>query len=468
MTVLRLHVLSGTRRGETLRISGDQVTVGRSPEAGLRFDPQGDLEVSALHAALIRRPDGWYVRDLGSRNGTWMDGAPVASEQPLADGVRIRFGSGGPEVQVHLSESGSDPIPPAEEGALATVTAAAAHDDHLTPSDRIRALSQRNRTLTQVVVAGLVLVAAAAASVGYAWVRRGAAFEREQSALRAQMDSLLDASHRAIENLQGQMDGLAAVLRGSEDEVRRLRSSLDRAEEEGADAEELDALRVQLQTATVALTRQQLAASLDFAAIDEANRPAVSVVYVEMRPGVVSTGTAFAVGSDGTFVTNRHVVRGEDGTATPQRVAVQFSGSTQVWPGRVVRVAPEADLALLRVDNILGDVPTVMGFNERADTLAPGTPVALLGYPLGGEVGARFEGQAVPRPLLSAGVLQGQQDGHLEIQGYGEQGASGSPVLDGEGRVVAVLYGGRDDNGTRTLFAVPAAEVLRFLGPDRR
>lgn len=464
MTGLELHVLSGTHRGRVLRVDGDRATVGRSPEATLRFDPEGDLEVSALHALLIRREGRWYVRDLESRNGTWLDGTAVEGDRRLHHGSRIRFGAGGPEVQVGLPGAHADlsPTKSTPAGPPAPGDGSAP-----TPSDRIRALTRRNRTLTHVVAGGLLLVLAAGATVGYAWMRRDAAFEQERRDLRARMDSLLEASHRAIEGLRGQMNGLATVLRESEDEVRRLRASLDQAEEEGADGDQIDALRMRLQAATVALTRQQLAASLDFSRIEEANRSAVAVVYVEMKPGTVSTGTAFAVRADGILLTNRHVVQGE-GDASPARIGVQFSGSPQVWPARVLRVSPEADLAVLRVDNILGDVPTILGFNERTDTVAPGSPVAVLGYALGGEVGRRFEGRTVPRPLLSAGVVQGRVDDHLEILGYGEQGASGSPVLDGEGRVIAVLYGGRDDGGSRTLFAVPAPEVLRFLGPSAR
>lgn len=470
MTPLELRVLSGARSGEVLRVRGDRVTVGRGPEASVRFDPGQDLEVSALHAELLRRGHDWYVRDLGSRNGTWLDGGRVEGESLLRTGSRVRFGPTGPEVEVGLGgELGGAAPPPATtshaSGAPGPAGASGgeAGRSPTTPSARIRALSRRNRTLAQALAGVLLVVVVAGLGLAWAWTSRDAAFQQERAVLRSDMDSLLEASRRTIEQLQGEMAGMAGILRDSQGQVQQLRSALEAAERGGGDEAEIDDLRRRLQAATVALTRHQLAASLDFDAIAEANRAAVAVVYVELEPGRVSTGTAFAVRPDGTLVTNRHVVRGEDGTSAPLRIGVQFTDSPQVWPGRVVRVAPDDDVALLRVDRIVGDVPTVAGFNREADTLAVGSPVAVLGFPLGGEGPDRTSGRAVPRALMSAGVLQARSPGRLEVVGYGEQGASGSPVLDADGRVVGVLFGGRDDDGTRILLAVPAAAVVRFL-----
>jgi pSer/pThr/pTyr-binding forkhead associated (FHA) protein len=46
-----------------------------------------------LHARIEMRDDGVYVEDLGSRNGTLVDGAPVVSSRQLANGDEITIGT---------------------------------------------------------------------------------------------------------------------------------------------------------------------------------------------------------------------------------------------------------------------------------------------------------------------------------------------------------------------------------------
>ena len=73
-----------------LDASGDN-TLGRSPDA---FIVVADRLASRAHASLRFEPGrgGWVLRDLGSRNGTWLDGAPVESAV-LADGAVVRVGT---------------------------------------------------------------------------------------------------------------------------------------------------------------------------------------------------------------------------------------------------------------------------------------------------------------------------------------------------------------------------------------
>ena len=66
---------STTGRRSTTRRFGRRILVGRAPSADVRID---DPRVSRLHARIEMRDDGVYVEDLGSRNGTLVDGAPVA------------------------------------------------------------------------------------------------------------------------------------------------------------------------------------------------------------------------------------------------------------------------------------------------------------------------------------------------------------------------------------------------------
>lgn len=434
-----IRILSGATAGRVVRLPGDTV-VGRAADAGLRFDPDLDLQVSARHAVLALDANGWRVRDTGSRNGTYVNGRRVI-ETRLTDGDRIQFGENGPEIEFRAT--------------------AAADAPHAPPASLVK----QNTRLR--VVSGLLGVALVGSILVAVWLvnRRGSDWDRERAGLLARIDSTLTAGDSAVSALAGEREELAAALERSRAEVRRVRQALQNA---GSDPTDVEDLKRQLQVAMTSLTRQQLAASIDYAAIERATRRSVAVVWVETGDGVVATGTAFAVRSDATLVTARHILASRDGTVKPHRLGVQFSDSEQVWPARVVRYATDADIAVIKVDNIEGGVVAAPAFNTRVDTLPPGTPVAWIGFPLGGETWPQdSRAGRLARPLGSVGVITSTAADLIEVQGYGAEGASGSPMLDGNGQVVAVLYGGTREDGRQILVAVPASAALRLLDAAR-
>jgi hypothetical protein len=78
----------GGRAGETFLVSGDQMTIGRSPDAEVFLD---DVTVSRNHALLVRRRDGVYIDDLGSLNGTYVNRRRIESHK-LQDGDELQVG----------------------------------------------------------------------------------------------------------------------------------------------------------------------------------------------------------------------------------------------------------------------------------------------------------------------------------------------------------------------------------------
>jgi pSer/pThr/pTyr-binding forkhead associated (FHA) protein len=68
---------------------GRRILVGRAPSADLRLD---DPRVSRLHARIEMRDDGVYVEDLGSRNGTAVDGESVTAARQLSVDDEITVG----------------------------------------------------------------------------------------------------------------------------------------------------------------------------------------------------------------------------------------------------------------------------------------------------------------------------------------------------------------------------------------
>ncbi len=67
----------------------DQLTLGADPTNDIVID---DPNVSHLHLVLQRFAAGWSVRDLGSRNGTSVNGERISSDRVLGDGDEIHIG----------------------------------------------------------------------------------------------------------------------------------------------------------------------------------------------------------------------------------------------------------------------------------------------------------------------------------------------------------------------------------------
>ena len=70
--------------------NGIRFTIGRNRDCDLCLT---DLSVSRTHALLIRREDGWVLSDLGSHNGTRLNGWLVREPVQVRAGDRVEFGS---------------------------------------------------------------------------------------------------------------------------------------------------------------------------------------------------------------------------------------------------------------------------------------------------------------------------------------------------------------------------------------
>ncbi|MGH7548681.1 MAG: FHA domain-containing protein, partial [Gemmatimonadales bacterium] len=88
--------LSGARVGQVETFRKAYIGLGRHPLSDVRFDAERDLDVSSRHAAIVRQGDTFVVRDLGSKNGTFVNGRRLTGEAALQDGDVIGFGAHGP------------------------------------------------------------------------------------------------------------------------------------------------------------------------------------------------------------------------------------------------------------------------------------------------------------------------------------------------------------------------------------
>ncbi len=115
MRVVIDHV-AGTRRGQRQEFpAGTRVRFGRHPECEVSFDPQRDIDASSRHAELRIVDAGWVLVDLGSSNGTYVEGRRI-TEAPVARGepVSIDFGPGGPRVRLFVGDDAEiEALPPA-------------------------------------------------------------------------------------------------------------------------------------------------------------------------------------------------------------------------------------------------------------------------------------------------------------------------------------------------------------------
>jgi pSer/pThr/pTyr-binding forkhead associated (FHA) protein len=90
VSALRLRVLEPPdQRGRVYELA-DEVTVGRAPGCGVSLP---DTTVSQLHARVFRDSHAFYVEDLGSTNGTWLNRARVGGAVVLKRGDRVQVGS---------------------------------------------------------------------------------------------------------------------------------------------------------------------------------------------------------------------------------------------------------------------------------------------------------------------------------------------------------------------------------------
>lgn len=83
---IQLEVLD---TGATLVVRSGRHTIGRSQDSDLSVD---STTVSRKHAVVLARGDTWWVFDLGSTNGTRVNGQR-ASELPIRPGDRVRVGT---------------------------------------------------------------------------------------------------------------------------------------------------------------------------------------------------------------------------------------------------------------------------------------------------------------------------------------------------------------------------------------
>ena len=86
-----LKILTGLESGRTQILSAAETVIGRGVQCNLIID---DASLSRRHCRVLRSGDTFVIEDLGSRNGTRVDGALISFAVPLREGAMVHLAAG--------------------------------------------------------------------------------------------------------------------------------------------------------------------------------------------------------------------------------------------------------------------------------------------------------------------------------------------------------------------------------------
>src|SRR5438552_9819747 len=130
MRVVIDHI-AGSRAGQRQEFpAGERVRFGRHPDCEVSFDPHRDIDASSRHAELRPSRDtagsdpkdatdpmsqAWVLVDLGSSNGTYVEGHRVTESAVSRNvPVSVEFGPGGPRIRLFVGDDAVvETLPPA-------------------------------------------------------------------------------------------------------------------------------------------------------------------------------------------------------------------------------------------------------------------------------------------------------------------------------------------------------------------
>ncbi|MEK0430996.1 MAG: hypothetical protein RL139_800 [Gemmatimonadota bacterium] len=439
----------GAQAGTTARFERSVITIGRHPTNDLAFDPERDLDASSRHAEVRVEGDQVLLVDIGSTNGTYLNGIKLEGPRALHTGDVVEFGAGGPKATVQIGDATVGRI-----GSTRNQRAAPAKNTELRIAEAVRA---QTGSLRKMIV-GLAVVLIVGGSIAVSLTLRAAKASRNQV---AQLLAANDSLARSLTARLAQTGVADAALQEARAEMDRLTGELRTRSASGDNVTSLAARIRERQQRTASFART------DYSAILAANKPAVVFIAVEMPDGTTSSGTGFNILPTGLVVTNRHVVQSRDGVRA-RRVAVAFEGTRGEWRmAEIETVSPTDELATLRL-TAPGPYPVVNGIARDSEGVKLGDPVAILGFPLGTATAGNEGSIDNLRPVatLGIGTVSKTLPENIQLDAYAAQGSSGSPVFDARGLVVGVLFGAAAESNGRIIYTVPSARLSGLLTGD--
>jgi serine protease Do len=375
------HLL-GPHKGKRELFEIDKISIGRAPNNTLSFGDDA-RRVSSHHAEIIRKEDHYVLHDLGSTNGTMINGRRVIASE-IHEGDLIEFGAGGPLLRFGVetdraAASGetkqhevSRPERAASEGA-ASERAARIVEPRTSEMLARRAARGRKANLKLILAIALAMATGAAAGILFS------------SRLPATDERVLSFAEVAELNVP------AVVFIRAEFELLD-----DSGQVVGADAQ---------------------------------------------------TGSGFVISPDGLIVTNRHVIRhweyndispGTTGRVTKIDVILPGQKQEGAVAADAYRVSEDKlpDVAILKINS--ARLRFVHGIEPELSKTNQGDEVVVMGYPFGLNL-MQITKDDLIEPSLFTGIVSrvGQDSIQLNLRAY--HGNSGGPVLNRKGQVIGIL-----------------------------
>lgn len=519
--------LIATTTGKRFEAQGTRIRIGRGKECEIRAVEGSEGIVSRVHAELSVGPGGGLsLRDVGSKNGTFLNGDRIAEPMPVRLGDRITLGPGGPVLVVEgigtgpMKAAARPPAPRAPQGmghhtvmGLINSALAQAREERRrggrgstaflkAVAEEVGKDSRRKfRWLTALITVLVLLLAGGV--YGVYWLltqqvqqteverrtaedsaradaerlrheleaaRAAAAPAATVDSLRAQLESaqvrtteLGEALERAQGALGQQLAQGEAQRQASQRELERLRDQLTAAQRSAPSSGTIDSLRRQ-----VAVTEAQ-AASLDarMRAIRGTDFAAIAQQN-QAAVGLITTRFGKNLYNGTGFVIT------PDGYMLTNHHVVTDSGYSQpdtMWVTMADQstsrfadvVATTADPDIALIKMRGYQGPYLANIDWGGTKSRQGEPAALIGYPAGS--GFAHLRSAVVRTSMTAGIISRVTDDVIQFDGMTIGGSSGSPVFNANGEVISIHRAGLPQAPGFAL-SVPIHQAVSLLPPD--
>ncbi len=482
--------LSGERRGETQYFDCARLSLGNDPANDLVFPADGRYPSVPLHVELFEADCQIHFRNQDPNVTTLVNHNPLI-EATLQDQDLIQLGPEGPKLRLRIRAEEYATCKRSREifrDAL-DIAAEARHEGRGRMGSFVAQLVydvRRHASLpTQlVVITLLVVLLVGLGGLGYYAYSTQRAHEQDMAALLKELESTRLTQADLENRTAGERKRIAEGLASRQAELDRLAESLRVLEREGKSAE-------------ILIKKYGFSIGFLYGAYgflqkgQTANVPDVIFEYM---------GTGFLIDQQGLLVTNRHLFEpwlmdpsGVDMLRSglqPKLVRMQayFPEYPQPYDVSLVRVSEKTDVGLGRLSGVPPDIPPIP-LGAPAPQGIVGEAVVVLGYPVGVEgLLARMDHAVADallkkpkhnlrrlvqdiaahdgiRPLATQGHIGDIVHNRIVYDAQTTGGASGSPVFNNRGEVIAVNAATMTHFGGAS-FGVPISEVLTLISSE--